>query len=38
MVEDWNDLAHSDDKGKPLTQILIVSVVAIMVMVFFLGM
>jgi len=39
MVEDWNDGAQSEkDEPKLLTQIILIVVVAVMVMVFFLGM
>ena len=39
MEEDWNDLAQSDkDEPKLATQIIIISLVVIMVMIFFLGM
>tara|TARA_Y100000589_G_scaffold145551_1_gene139217 strand:+ start:1196 stop:1405 length:210 start_codon:yes stop_codon:yes gene_type:complete len=39
MVEDWNDGAQSEKDGpKLLTQIILILVVAVMVMIFFLGM
>ena len=39
MEEDWNDLAQSEnDEPKLVTQIILIVVVAVMVMVFFLGM
>jgi hypothetical protein len=39
MDEDWNDYAQSeDDEPKLLTQIILIFVVAVMTMVFFLGM
>jgi hypothetical protein len=39
MEEDWNDFAQSeDDEPKLLTQIILIFVVAVMTMVFFLGM
>ena len=39
MEEEWNDLAQSErDEPKLITQIILIVVVAVMVMVFFLGM
>ena len=39
MEEDWNDLAQSEkDEPKLVTQIILIVAVAVMVMVFFLGM
>tara|TARA_B100000609_G_C16817915_1_gene234347 strand:+ start:354 stop:473 length:120 start_codon:yes stop_codon:yes gene_type:complete len=39
MAADWNDAAQSEkDEPKLLTQIILIVVVAVMVMVFFLGM
>jgi|TARA_B100000902_G_C26409832_1_gene481760 hypothetical protein len=39
MDEDWNDFAQSeDDEPKLLTQIILIFLVAVMTMVFFLGM
>ena len=39
MDEEWNDLAQSDqDEPKLMTQIILIVAVAVMVMVFFLGM
>ena len=39
MEEDWNDLAQSEkDEPKLVTQVILIVAVAVMVMVFFLGM
>tara|TARA_Y100001954_G_C15577880_1_gene486841 strand:- start:51 stop:170 length:120 start_codon:yes stop_codon:yes gene_type:complete len=39
MAEEWNDIAQSDKEGPSLlSQILLIFAVALMVMIFFLGM